>query len=554
MGTDSPSVLILGGGINGCALARELALNGVSNWVVDSQDIASGATSGSSRLIHGGLRYLEYGELSLVKESLAERTRLLQLAPQFVHPLRLWIPAENRMGGALAAVGRFFDLRRWPAPKRSRGAWIVRAGLTFYDAYANDPHLPKHRVVNLGSPGAPHVNQQRYRWLCAYYDAQVTFPERLTLSMLTDAGVLASQAGADFKVLPHHVARIREARVEISRSSEGEPVQAIRPDVIVNATGAWVDETLAQLHVPSQRLTGGTMGSHLFTYHPRLLELLGGQGIYAEARDGRPIFITPLDTTVLIGTTDLPFYDSPEQAIASQSEIEYLLDAVNSIVPSARLQKDDVAFHYSAVRPLPYVNASSPAAITRRHALVRNEAASIPLLSIIGGKLTTMRSLAETAAETVLSILDRAPQRNSRTRLFPGAENYPSSAESLDVALGQIARSTGFSLAQVVQAWKLLGTQAEAVLSKSTDRESLPGTDLPVALARHAIEHEWAAKLADLIERRLMLLYHQRLSRACVGRLAELLVEGGKLLADEARNSVSDEVARLAARFGKRVD
>src|SRR4029079_7398313 len=126
--------------------------------------------------------------------------------------------------------------------------------------------------------------------------------------------------------------------------------------------------------------------------------------------------------------------------------------------------------------------------------------------------------------------------------------NYPSRTESLDVAISQIARSTGFSLAQVGQAWKLLGTRAEAVLSKSTDCESLPGTDLPVALARHAIEHEWAAKLADLIERRLMLLYPQRLSRACVGRLAELLVEGGKLSADEARNSVSDEVSRLAAR------
>ncbi|HEY2895042.1 MAG TPA: glycerol-3-phosphate dehydrogenase/oxidase [Pirellulales bacterium] len=554
MGTGSPLVLILGGGINGCALARELALNGVSSWVVDSQDIASGATSGSSRLIHGGLRYLEYGELALVKESLAERTRLLQLAPQFVHPLRLWIPAENRMGGALAAVGRFFDLRHWPSPKRSRGAWVVRAGLTFYDAYANDPHLPKHRVVNLASPGAPCVNQQRYRWLCAYYDAQVTFPERLTLSMLTDAAELASQAGADFRVLPHHVAKLRDARVEISRSGESEPAHILRPEVIVNAAGAWVDETLAQLHVPSKRLTGGTKGSHLFTYNSRLLDILGGQGIYAEAHDGRPIFITPLDRTVLIGTTDLPFNASPEDATASAAEIEYLLDAVNSIVPSAKLQEGDVAFHYSAVRPLPYVNASSPAAITRRHALVRNEAAPIPLLSIIGGKLTTMRSLAETAAESVLSILDRAPQRDSRTRLFPGAENYPSNEESLDAARSQIARSTGFSLEQVAQAWKLLGTRAEAVLAKSADRESLPDTDLPVAAARHAIEHEWAATLADLIERRLMLLYHQRLSRACLARLADLLVESGQLLAGQAQTSVSDEVVRLAARFGKRVD
>jgi glycerol-3-phosphate dehydrogenase len=554
MATRSPLVLILGGGINGCALARELALNSVSSWIVDSQDIASGATSGSSRLIHGGLRYLEYGELELVKESLAERTRLLQLAPQFVRPLRLWIPAENRMGGALAAIGRFFDLRHWPSPKRSRGAWVVRAGLTFYDAYAHDPHLPRHRVVNLGSPGAPDVNQQRYRWLCAYYDAQVTFPERLTLSMLTDAAELASQAGLDFKVLPHHVAKLRGDRVEISRCSNSEPTHIVRPDVIVNATGAWVDETLAQLHVPSERLTAGTKGSHLFTYNSRLRETLRGEGVYAEARDGRPIFITPLDETVLIGTTDLPFNAPPEKATASTAEIEYLLDAVNSIVPSAKLQPSDVAFHYSAVRPLPYVNASSPAAITRRHALVRNDAAPITLLSIIGGKLTTMRSLAETAAETVLALLDRTRERDSRTRLFPGAENYPATDKALDDARKEIARSSGFSLEQVEQAWKLLGTRAEAVLSNSTDRESLPHTDLPIAVARHAIEHEWAADLADLIERRLMLLYHQRLSLACLARLAEVLVEGGKLVAEQAHQAVSDEVARLAARYGKRVD
>ena len=135
-------VLILGAGINGCALARELALNGVSVWIVDTADIASGATSGSSRLIHGGLRYLEYGEFDLVKESLAERTRLLRLAPQFVRPLRLWIPAENRWGGLVPAVGRFFGWSWWPQPNRPRGSALIRAGLKFYDAYARTKRSP----------------------------------------------------------------------------------------------------------------------------------------------------------------------------------------------------------------------------------------------------------------------------------------------------------------------------------------------------------------------------------------------------------------------------
>src|SRR4051812_14350631 len=114
MAPSSEPVLILGGGINGCAIARELLLNGVAVWLVDTADIASGATSGSSRLIHGGLRYLEYGELALVKESLAERSRLLRLAPQFVHPLRLWIPTSTRFGGAVTAIGRFFGWKWWP--------------------------------------------------------------------------------------------------------------------------------------------------------------------------------------------------------------------------------------------------------------------------------------------------------------------------------------------------------------------------------------------------------------------------------------------------------
>jgi glycerol-3-phosphate dehydrogenase len=551
----SPAVLILGAGINGCALARELALNGVASWVVDTADVASGATAGSSRLIHGGLRYLEYGELDLVKESLAERTRLLRLAPQFVRPLRLWVPAESRFGGWFAAIGRFFGWKKWPEPKRSRGAMLVRAGLAFYDAYARDPNLPKHTVTRVGGAGTLPFNPSKYRWLCAYYDAQVAYPERLTLALLDDAREISARAGLDFRVLTYHTAVLRGDTVEIADVRGAQrAVASIRPTVIVNATGAWVDETLARLHVPSRQLMGGTKGSHFFTFHSRLLQMLEGQGIYAEARDGRPIFITPLGRAVLVGTTDVPFEGPPERAVASCEEIDYLLEAVDTILPDARLTRADVAFHYSAVRPLPRVTATTPAAITRRHALVKNDTARVPIISLVGGKLTTMRSLAESAAAAVLDEMGRHVVANSSTRLVPGAEDYPANDAALAVAWIEIAERSGFSPATVEAVWNLCGTRAESLLAAAADRELLPGTDLPCALARAAIEREWARTLADLVERRLMLLYDQRLTRACLRRLAEMLAEAGHVPRGDVEAAVNLEVSRLAERHGRVVE
>ncbi len=550
------TVLILGAGINGCALARELALNGVSVWIVDTADIASGATSGSSRLIHGGLRYLEYGEFDLVKESLAERNRLLRLAPQFVRPLRLWIPAENRFGGMVSAVGRFFGWSWWPQPRRPRGSALIRAGLMFYDAYTQDATLPKSTTGSARAADAPHVDQQHYRRLSSYYDGQVEFPERLVLSMLADARQLSSERGLDFRLFNYHRASLVGDTVEIRPTDEARqdnPQVSLKPALIVNATGAWVDETLAQLHVPAERLMGGTKGSHLFSFSARLKEQLAGQGIYAEARDGRPIFVTPLADTVLIGTTDMPFDGTPETAQATEQEIRYLLDSTNAILPGARLEPVDVNFHYSAVRPLPYAHARTTGAITRRHFFVEHEHTPMPIFSVVGGKLTTMRSLAEQAAADVLQHFGRTPTANSRERPFPGSEDYPTSPGGVEAAIDQIAARTGYPSAGVREGWILLGTRCEPVLSQSHDRELLPDSDVPVALVRWSIAEEHVHSIADLVERRLMLLYHERLTRACLRRLAELLAEQGRMPPNEVEAATESAVARLAGHFGKSV-
>lgn len=551
-------VLILGGGINGCALARELVLNGVPVSLVDTADVAFGATAYSSRLIHGGLRYLEYGEFDLVRESLAERARLLHLAPQFVRPLQLFIPTGNRFGGFTTAISRFLgDPWWWPlkaASSRERGSLLIRAGLRFYDLYAHDQTLPRHGVIAADAAGAIPVDCAKYRWLCSYYDAQVVFPERMVLAMLADARQASHERGVEFQVLTYHEARLHGRTVEITPVSDpATVVRSFEPAAIVNATGAWVDLTLKRLAVPSRTLMGGTKGSHLFTFHAGLRQALAGRGLYAEAADGRPVFITPLAGATLIGTTDLPYSGDPVNAVANDAEINYLLETVNAILPEIKLERGDVAFHYSGVRPLPYVDATTPAAVTRRHWLEKHADAPLPLYSIIGGKLTTCRSLAEEAAKTILGQLNAPVSSNTRDRVLPGGENYPA---DLAATISAIARRLNVPVAQIEAAWPLLGTRTEAVLSSlalSPD-DVVPGVNLPRALVRHIIREEWATTLDDLVERRLMLLYHQRLSRAALECLAGELVAEGRLLAVKVKCEVGGTVERLREHFGKIVE
>ena len=203
-------VLILGAGINGAALARELTLNGVGVVIVDERDVASGATAASSRLIHGGLRYLEYREFHLVRESLAERTRLLKLAPQFVRPLRLFIPLGNRFGGLLTAARRFLGLKAGP-PKpgaASRGLWPVRIGLALYDAYARDSTLPRRKLFRADAPETVHVDPKKFHWMYGFSDAQAIYPERFTLALLEDARRTARTSRHSIPIVTYHRAKL----------------------------------------------------------------------------------------------------------------------------------------------------------------------------------------------------------------------------------------------------------------------------------------------------------------------------------------------------------
>jgi glycerol-3-phosphate dehydrogenase len=528
------SVLILGAGINGAALARELALNKLGVVLVDRQDIASGATSYSSRLIHGGLRYLEYGDFALVRESLGERTRLLRLATQFVHPLRLFIPVQNRFGGLMSAARRFLGLKDRPHPGRvmHRGLWTVRFGLWLYDKYARDPTLPKHESHRSTDPSVIQVDHAIYPWVCSFSDGQIVFPERFTLALLNDARQIAQANGTEFRVLTYHEAALAGPTATIRRVGASEIVEQFQPSAIVNATGAWVDHTLQTLGVPSKRLMGGTKGSHFITSNSRLQQLLARRAIYTEAGDGRPIFILPFAlpfvTATLVGTTDEPFPGDPTTAVATPQELKYLVAAVNEVFPDLKLTPSDIDLHYAGVRPLPYSDAATPGAVSRRHWMEENPNSQLPFYSIIGGKLTTCRSLAEESASQILKRLGLPHIADSSERPIPESE-----------PIFAIRRKDT--------------SPTDNATSQSFTTPLLAGTQIPLDVVRQIIRDQWVTKLDDLVERRLMLLYHPNLSNDCLNQLADLLVEARLLFATEKSTAVASVIDRLKSHFGKQI-
>lgn len=562
----SRPVLILGAGINGCAVARELALNGVPVWLVDSGDIARGATSRSSRLIHGGLRYLEYRDIALVQESLIERERLLRLAPQFVTPLRLSIPVSGWFGGLVSAALRFTRLAgrgfSFSLGQNRRGLLAVRLGLFLYDWLtaralpATHKRASCRRNQDSSERAGPRLNRRTFRWICEYSDAQMIFPERFVLALLADARQAAQDQGVSFEVRTwSDVSREGDRFLICGHDGSAEE---LTPRAVVNATGAWGDLTLKSLDAEQPPLFAGTKGSHLYSTHAGLRDALGGNGIYAEAADGRLVFILPCGKGTLIGTTDLPFADSPGEAVADESEIDYLLEMVNCVFDSesVALTPGDVEMRHAGVRPLPRVEAARTAAIPRGHSIESSQLDGVEVLTLIGGKLTTCRALAEEVAKRVLAIHEPRQLISSESRIVPGGEDWPASPPEMAQRLRQFAQDSGLSDAQAETVWKLIGNRFEVLPEfltgdDSDSRQSLTGTDIPLAFVRWSIRNEYVARLEDLIERRLMLTFSSRLCRETLQELAEELLAAGRLNAGEVQSAIDEATERLRHYYGK---
>jgi glycerol-3-phosphate dehydrogenase len=393
-------VIIIGAGINGAGIARDAAMRGLKVLLLDKGDLASGTTSWSTRLIHGGLRYLEHGELGLVRESLKERERLLHVAPHLVKPLPMLIPIYEQA---------------------RRGKLTIRAGMIAYDLLSFDKTLPPHRTLSHEEAlaRAPGLSAESLRGAFIYYDAQVEYAERLVLENALSASVhgalVLTYARVDKFIVENDCVRGVEFTDVLSGSA-----YAARSLMTVNVSGPWVDEVLTGAHRLTDRLICGTKGSHLVVD-----EFAGApaDALYVEAlQDGRPFFIIPWNRAYLIGTTDLPFDGNPDDARADEAEIDYLLKETNRVIPQARLTRDAIRYTYSGVRPLPCRTAGDPASITRRHFIRDHAPALRGFISIVGGKLTTYRNLSEQTTDLLFKKLGRQPPVcRTADELLPGA-------------------------------------------------------------------------------------------------------------------------------------
>lgn len=480
-------VIVIGAGINGAGIARDASMRGLKVLLLDKGDIGGGTSSWSTRLIHGGLRYLEHGEFGLVRESLKERESLMKIAPHLVRPLALLIPIYKQA---------------------RRGLWAVRAGMFAYDALSFGKSLPSHRMLSAEQTlqQAPGLKPEGLLGAAIYYDAQAEFAERLVLENVLaamDHGALVKTYTRVDKFITKDQRALGVEFAEQARTPNAQPPTVLaRAQVIVNAAGPWVDRVLGNDSPRPPRLIGGTKGSHIvvgaFPGAPQT-------AIYVEAEtDGRPFFVIPWNQQFLIGTTNIPFdSDLDDVRIASQ-EIDYLLYETNRVLPTAKLTREQILFTYSGVRPLPFAAGRDSQSVTRRH-FIRAHPELDNLLSIVGGKLTTYRSLSEQAVDLVFQKLGRG-SRECKTdgEPLPGATTPDFAAfcadfrqrSPLPVATNdRLLKIYGVRSALILE---LVGNQP--ALAKVFDEE----TGAVAAEVVFAFEQELATTLCDCLLRRTM--------------------------------------------------
>lgn len=409
-------VLIVGGGINGAGMLRELALNGIDALLVDRADFAAGATSASSRMIHGGLRYLENGEFRLVRESLRERDRLLQLAPHAVKPLVTTIPVFSRWSGLGNAFKRFFG---FATPPSARGALLIKVGLSFYDIFtARRRVLPTHHFTSRAE--ALRLRPKLHPDIvctATYHDAQVALPERLCLDLIADA--CAVHPGT--RAINYCALTRREGDAVVLHDTVSGREFFVRPRVIVNATGGWIDLANAALGQPTHWI-GGTKGSHLIVDHPELLAACGGEQLFYENPDGRICIFFPMNGRVLVGSTDIRI-DNPDDAVCDEREIVYMLESVRTVFPTLCITREHIVSYFCGVRPLPASEDGFTGRISRDHScrsLPPSEGRPWPVHAMIGGKWTTFRAFSEQVTDRVLGELKRPRIATSTDRPIKG--------------------------------------------------------------------------------------------------------------------------------------
>ncbi len=549
-------LIVVGAGINGTGIARDAAMRGLRVLVLDKGDISSGTTQWATRLIHGGLRYLEHYEVPLVRESLRDRETLLRIAPHLVKPLKFTVPIYERS---------------------SRGPGMIRLGMIGYDILSYDKSVPNHKMLSRDAAlrEYPGLNPDSLKAAATYYDCQVEYAERVAV----ENAVSAVQNGAEVityaevKRLLFEDGGSRVVGVEFEDLLDGGAHTARAP-VTVNVAGPWVDRVLSGAGAfgftsertdgggrsDEGRMIGGTKGSHIivdpFPGAPK-------NAIYVEARkDGRPYFIVPWNERYLIGTTDLRYEGDLDHVQATEEEIDYLLEETNYVIPDAGLTRDSVLFTYSGVRPLPYASEGAEGAISRSHIVfdhakgksvaggrIKVSGGGSPkaegLLSIVGGKLTTYRNLGRQTTDVVYKKLGAKPPKSATDRVpLPGGKT-----PDLAAFTEEFRSSSGLPDVLARRLVRLYGARAYDVLAEAGDDDSLkePLTSPPAietglmgCEVLYAFRKEMAEKLSDVLLRRTMVAYGPKVALDVDEAAAQVAVEHLGWSEERAKQEVED--------------
>jgi glycerol-3-phosphate dehydrogenase len=516
-------VLVVGGGIVGCGIARDAALRGLRVALVEQHDFGWGTTSRPTRLIHGGLRYLENFDFGLVRADLREREILLRTARHLVFPLRFLMPEYD--SGVL---------------ERAK----LRAGMVLYDLLSFDKSLPGRRWLSPAEVIAeePALRPEGLQGAWSFYDAQVPLVERLVVENLIDA------AGAGAHVLNR--ARVERFLQDATGRVTGAAVRdlladrglEIRARVTVNATGAWLDVTNRGVLPGRPRALRMTKGVHLVTPSGTRNALV----LFAQT-DGRLFFVTPWLGCSLVGTTDTDYTGDPADAEPDAEDVRYLQEEARRALPAAPF--GTVHYAYAGVRALVRMDGVAEGEVSRKHAVVDHEHRDrLPgLVSVLGGKITAYRSVAEEVAVLVSRRLGRVTVGSTERRPLPGGA-FGDLGELVERELWPRAAALGLDRAQAEHLAQVHGALAHRVLDRvegdhaQADRLQ-PGHPTILAQLVHAFEDEWAASLADGLLRRTTLGLGPDQASGCVGVIAQRM---GRLLGWDAAERAEQVAAYLA--------
>ena len=543
------SVLVIGGGVNGIGVFRELALQGVDVLLVEKNDFCSGTSAASSHMAHGGLRYLENGEFRLVREAVAERNRLLANAPHYVKPLPTAVPVFSMFSGLWNAPLKFLGLLEKPA---QRGAVVIKLGLLLYDYFTGTDRvvpahkfLSKQRGLELIRGIAPAL-----KYLAVYYDGAILSPERLCVEMLLDGEAYSANAKALNYV---ELAGTNGHEVLLKDSLSGVEIK-VEPQLVINAAGPWIDRA-NQILGHKTEFIGATKGSHLILDHPALRKAIGEHEVFFENQDGRIVLIYPYFDKVLVGTSDIPVA-KPDDLLCTEEEIAYFFDMVKYIFPEISMNRDQIVFQFSGARPLPKSDASLPGQISRDHQIkvsLPDDNYSFPVLSLVGGKWTSFRAFAEQTVDRALAILKKERTAVTKNLAVGGGKDYPSESGEYQAWVAKQAQDYDLPIHVVESLFQRYGSYAARIFPLVNPEENFrepvlqkyfPGEIAFLAAVEKVIHME------DLVLRRTHMAKLGEIDLAGINELAGFLGEKLGWDADRRAAEIDRLVGTLKNRHG----